>query len=505
MKHHEYRARRAARTFISIAIILGGFTCAAEAAAADKPNVLFIICDDLNCDLGVYGHPQVRSPNIDQLAAAGLTFNKAYCQYPLCGPSRASFMTGLYPDQTLIRANAIRLRERLPDVQSMSQMFIEAGYEAARVGKIYHFGVPGDIGTDGHDDPHSWTHKINPIGRDKTEEDKVFSLVPGKYGGTLSWLAADGTDEEQTDGIGATEAVKLLGQYAEAKTPFFLAVGFYRPHTPFVSPKKYFDMAPLEDIVVPRVPEGYLETLPKPARTTLTVKKHNVNLKEDLARQANQAYYASITFVDAQVGRVLDALHATELDENTIVVFTSDHGYHMGEHGHYQKQTLFENADRVPLIISAPGMKQRGEQTDSIAEMIDFYPTLAELVGLQAPAYLSGVSLAGVLDDTGATPRTDALTLKSSGYSLRTDRYRYNEWGADGADGAELYDHRTDPEEMYNLAGDPEHADTVARLSKRIRARIAEARTAPVGVEQMAAPEKKAKPKKKNRRKDKEK
>jgi iduronate 2-sulfatase len=159
----------------------------------------------------------------------------------------------------------------------------------------------------------------------------------------------------------------------------------------------------------------------------------------------------------------------------------------------------------VPLIISAPGMKQRGEQTDSIAEMIDFYPTLAELVGLQAPAYLSGVSLAGVLDDTGATPRTDALTLKSSGYSLRTARYRYNEWGADGAGGAELYDHQTDPQEMNNLVGDAEHADTVARLSKRIRARIAEARTAPVGVEQMADPEKKAKPKKKNRRKDKEK
>jgi iduronate 2-sulfatase len=481
------------------AALLGGYSC----TAAEKPNVLFIICDDLNCDLGAYGHPLVRSPNIDRLAAAGLTFNKAYCQYPLCGPSRASFMTGLYPDQTLILGNAIRLRERLPDVQSMSQMFINAGYEAARVGKIYHFGVPGDIGTDGHDDPHSWTHKINPIGRDKTEEDKVFSLVPGKYGGTLSWLAADGTDEEQTDGIGATEAVKLLNQYAEANTPFFLAVGFYRPHTPYVAPTKYFNKYSRESIVVPQLPAGYLDTLPKPARTSITRKKTHLNLEDDVARSVIQAYYASITFVDAQVGRVLDALKATGLDENTIVVFTSDHGYHMGEHGHYQKTTLFENADRVPLIVSTPGMRTRGEQTDSIAEMIDFYPTLAELAGLQAPAYVAGVSLAPVLDDPTATPRTDALTVYENGYGLRTDRYRYNEWGTDGADGAELYDHHTDPQEMNNLANDPEHADIVERLSKQIRARIVQARTPPVGVKQIPAPKKETKPKNKNRKKDK--
>jgi len=473
------------------------FLLVSKVAFADKPNVLFIICDDLNCDLGVYGHRQVRSPNIDRLASQGMTFQRAYCQFPVCGPSRASFMTGLYPDQTLIRRNAIRLRDRLPDVQSMSQMFIKAGYQATRIGKIYHYNVPADIGNDGHDDPQSWTHKINPKGRDKTDEKKVITLRPGSYGGTLSWLAADGTDEEQTDGIAATEAIKLLDQYAKKKTPFFLAVGLYRPHTPYVAPKKYFELYPRQKIVVPTVPTGYLKTLPRPAQISLTRKKEQVNLDDRLARQAIQAYYASITFADTQIGRILDQLKATGLDKNTIVVFTSDHGYHMGEHGHYQKTTLFENADRVPLIISTPEMKAKGRQTKSIVEMIDFYPTLAELAGLKPPAYISGVSLAPVLDDPTARPRQDALTLYKTGYGLRTDRYRYNQWGKDGADGAELYDHQSDPKEMVNLADRPEHAATVAKLSKRIRARIAAARTAPAGVKQIVVPDRRNRKKKK--------
>ena len=195
------------------------------AAQDSHPNVLFLICDDLNCDLGCYGHPQVRSPNIDRLAKRGVQFDRAYCQYPLCGPSRASFMTGLYPDQTLIHQNAVYIRETVPNVLSMSQMLIHNDYFATRIGKIYHYGVPGNIGTSGHDDPFSWNYTINPRGRDKDEEDITFTLVPGSFGGTLSWLAADGTDEEQTDGIAATEAVELLHRYAEQDRRFMLAVG----------------------------------------------------------------------------------------------------------------------------------------------------------------------------------------------------------------------------------------------------------------------------------------
>ncbi|MFT7641521.1 MAG: iduronate 2-sulfatase, partial [Pirellulaceae bacterium] len=381
--------------------------------------------------------------------------------------------------------NAILLRSRVPDVQSMSQMFIKAGYAATRIGKIYHYNVPADIGNDGHDDPQSWTHKINPRGRDKTDESKVFTLRPGAYGGTLSWLAADGTDEEQTDGIAAAHATRLLAEYSQKNTPFFMAVGLYRPHTPYVAPKKYFDLYPKEKIVVPTVPKGYFDTLPVPAQQSILRKKDQVNLKDELARSAIQAYYASITFADAQIGKILDQLKATGLDKNTVVVFTSDHGYHMGEHGHYQKTTLFDNADRVPLIISAPGMKARGRQTESIAEMIDFYPTLAELCGLTPPNNLSGVSLTAVLNDAEAKPRLDALTLFQNGYGLRTPRYRFNEWGEEGSLGAELYDHETDPSEMVNLADSKEHVKVVAELSKRIRERISEARTVPEGLTQI--------------------
>jgi arylsulfatase A-like enzyme len=400
-------------------------------------------------------------------------------------------MTGLYPDQTLIRQNAIRLRERLPDVQSLSQMFRRNGYTATRVGKIYHYNVPRDIGLDGHDDPASWDHKFNPRGRDKTDEANVFSLVPRQYGGTLSWLAADGTDAEQTDGIGATEAIKVLASHAESKKPFFLAVGFYRPHTPFVSPKKYFEMYPPEKMIVPDVPEGYLETLPAEARRSIRRKKDQIDLRKDLAQQAIGAYYASITFVDGQVGRVVDAVERLGLQDDTIILFTSDHGYHMGEHGHWQKTTLFENAARVPLIVSVPGMKTAGAVADSPAEMLDFYPTLAELCDLPAPKNLSGVSLAPVLESPSAAPRTAALTQYASGYSIRTARYRYTEWGPGGRGGAELYDHDSDAAEMVNTASRAESAKIVADLSKLLRKRVTEARKVPGGLKQTKPTKKK--------------
>jgi arylsulfatase A-like enzyme len=391
-------------------------------------------------------------------------------------------MTGMYPDQTLIRRNAIRIRERLPDVLTLSQLFRRHGYTATRVGKIYHYNVPADIGNDGHDDPASWDHKVNPRGRDKDDEPNIFSLIPGKFGGTLSWLAAEGTDREQTDGIGATEAIKLLEKHAKDKRPFFLAVGLYRPHTPYVAPKRYFELYPPQRMVVPSVSENYLDTLPDPARQSITRKKEQVNLADELARRAIQAYYASITFADAQVGRVLDAVRRLGLSENTIILFTSDHGYHMGEHGHWQKTTLFENAARVPLIISVPGMITAGRSTGAPAEMVDFYPTLAELCGLPPPGNLSGVSLRAVLDDVAATPRTAALTQYATGYSIRTARYRYTQWGPEGSEGAELYDHQADPQELVNLADRSDHAPTVAKLSRLLRSRVAEAQRAPPGL-----------------------
>jgi arylsulfatase A-like enzyme len=298
-------------------------------------------------------------------------------------------------------------------------------------------------------------------------------------------LAADGTDEEQTDGIAATDAIRLLKKHAAKKDPFFMAVGLFRPHTPFVAPKKYFDLYPLDKIKLPPVPDGHLDALPAPARRSITRKKDQLNLAPELARKAIQAYYASITFADAQLGRILAALDETGLSKNTIVLFTSDHGYHMGEHGHWQKTTLFENATHVPLIIAGPGIKARGATATTPAEMVDFYPTLAELCGLKPPAYLSGRSLVPALRNPKAQVRESAFTQYDSGYSIKTLRYRYSEWGVDGEAGAEFYDHQTDPNELKNLAADPRQKQHVQQLSRQLRQRIAAARKKPAGVTQI--------------------
>jgi iduronate 2-sulfatase len=458
----------------------------ADNTPQSRPNVLFLICDDLNCDLSCYGHPMVKSPNIDRLAARGVRFDKAYCQYPLCGPSRASFMAGMYPDQTLIHRNAIYIREHLPNVKTMSQMYRDAGYTATRIGKIYHYNVPLHIGTSGHDDPYSWDFTFNPRGQDRDRENTIFTLVPGQWGGTLSWRADDGPDEAQTDGMAATQAAALLKQYSEQKTPFFMAVGLYRPHTPYVAPKKYFEMYPVDAIKVPTVPEGYLDTIPEPARQSVRRKKDQINLADHLARRAIQAYYSSITFADAQVGRILDALEASGLSDNTVIVFTSDHGYHMGEHGHWQKTTLFENAARVPLVMAGPGVTAKGATSRSHAEMIDFYPTLAELCDLTPPKSISGISLVPTLQEASAQPRTNALTQYATGYSIRTDRYRYTEWGKNGADGAELYDHQSDTAEMHNLVDRTGTEKTIAELSALLRQRVENANRTPQGVTQLS-------------------
>ncbi len=468
------------RLFFTLLMALGFM-----AQAAKKPNVLFLICDDLNCDMSTFGHPMVKTPNMDKLAKRGVTFDRAYCQYPLCGPSRASFMTGLYPDQNLIKRNAIYIREHVPSVRTLSQMYRDNGYFATRIGKIYHYNVPKQMGTGGHDDPYSWDQTINPRGRDKDEEDKIFSLKPGSFGATLSWLAADGTDEEQTDGIAATEADKMLKRFAKNDTPFFLAVGLFRPHTPFVAPKKYFDMYPLDKIKVPTVPEGYHKTLPAPAVKSISRRKEERNISDEHARKSIQAYYASITFADAQLGRILESLKESGLEDDTIVLFTSDHGYHMGEHGHWQKTTLFEASDRVPLIMAGPGITEKGKRTTMPVEMVDFYPTLADLSGLKAPSYISGTSLAPALKNIKARPRQNALTQYSNGYSVRTQRYRYTEWGEKGKEGNELYDHSKDPQEMNNLASDPSQKATITKLSKLLRQRISEAQTPPKGVQRI--------------------
>jgi uncharacterized sulfatase len=464
-----------------VAVFVGMLS--APVAAQDKPrlNVLYIVSDDLNNQLGCYGDATVKSPRIDELAARGVRFDRAYCQYPLCNPSRASFLTGLRPDQTGVLENATQFRKNIPDTVTLPQIFQRAGYYVARVGKLYHYGVPGQIGTDGLDDPPSWMAKFNPRGRDKDDEPKIFSLTPGQFGGTPSWLSADGTDEEQTDGIGAAMAIKVLEENKDR--PFFLACGFYRPHTPYVAPHKYFDMYPREKLPLAEQQAGDLDDIPPAA-----LQSRRRDMDERLTREARQAYFASITFMDQQVGKLLDALDRLKLADRTIVVFHSDHGYHTGEHdGMWQKQSLFEQSARVPLIIAAPGNKAAGKPAAGCVELIDVYPTLADLCGLTAPAELPGKSLAPQLADASAPTKGFALSqvrrggrggkkkaasAPFPGYSIRTDRWRYTEWDG-GEKGIELYDHQSDPQEFTNLAQDPAQAATLKRLSAQLKAVVA--------------------------------
>ena len=328
-------------------------------------------------------------------------------------------------------------------------------------------------GTNGHDDPASWDVRVSPIGRDRIEEDKIWSVTPGRFGASMSWHAAEGTDDEQTDGMVAKESIRALEYFAETNKPFFLGVGFYRPHTPFVAPKKYFDLYDPGEIEVPRVPTGYLETLPAPAVKSIRSRKHEIDLSDEIMRKSIHAYYASISFMDAQVGRVLQALDELGLRDDTVILFTSDHGYHMGEHGYFQKTTLFEDADRVPLIVSTPDMKTRGDSTDAMVEMVDFYRTLSDLAGVAAPVdYIQGESFAEVLGDPAASPRPDAITQLVNGYSLRTPRYRFTQWSDTPGLSTELYDRLSDPAEMVNLAADPVYADVIAHLSERLAKRV---------------------------------
>jgi len=485
------RPLRLFRPRLFVPAFLGLLLAATSAlpAATPRKNVLFIISDDLNNLLGCYGDPVAKTPNIDRLAARGVRFDRAYCTFPLCGPSRNSMLTGLYPNSTGIVANAQIFRQTIPNQISLSQAFRQAGYFAGRIGKLYHYNVPNSVGTDGHDDPASWELELNPAGVDRTEEHpKIYTLTPGQFGGTLSWYASPKGDAEHTDAMLAADAEWVLERCARQRDrPFFLAVGFFRPHTPYVAPEKpYFGWYPRERM---RVVQGVKEDqADKPAAALMSYKAEQNQLTDDLRRQALQAYYASISFMDAQVGRVVGALDRLGLAESTIIVFTSDHGYHTGEHGLWQKQSLFENSARVPLLIVAPGVTKPGTVAPTPVSHLDLYPTLTALTGVKAPDNLQGQNLVPILTDVSARGRGWALTqvmrggvgaagkkkgggTRFAGYSFRTERWRYTEWG-EGAQGRELYDYTTDPHERTNLAVLPAHAATVADLSRQLRAAV---------------------------------
>ncbi|MEZ6127374.1 MAG: sulfatase [Planctomycetaceae bacterium] len=437
---------------------------AQEPISPRRPNVLFVAVDDLACTLGCYGDVVAQTPNIDRLASEGVCFLRAYNQLPLCNPTRASVMTGLRPDRIKVYDLDRRFRDEVPDVVTLPQAFQAAGYFAARVGKIYHYNVPAAIGTDGFDDPPSWNQTVNPKGRDKTDEALVVNAEPHrKISAALSWLAAEGGDAEQTDGMIATEAIRIMEQHRDQ--PFFLGVGFFRPHTPYIAPKKYFAMYPPNSFRLPFAPPNDRMDIPV-AAFAHNCPIPNYSLDQNTLLTATAAYYACVSFVDVQVGRLLDALQQLKLIDNTIIVFWSDHGYHLGEHaGIWQKRTLFEQSARSPLIIRSPHLPGRGA-CHRVVEFVDIYPTLTQLAGITPPDDLDGTSLVPLLnapntewDGTAVTqvlrPADDRLSEPVMGCSIRTARYRYTQWG-EGRHGEELYDHHSDPGEFHNLAVDPD-------------------------------------------------
>jgi uncharacterized sulfatase len=383
-------------------------------------------------------------------------------------------MTGLRPDTTRVFDLQYHFRQGLPEVVTLSQLFGTNGYYVARVGKIYHYGNPGQIGTSGLDDPASWQEFYNPAGRDKTALEQDVIRYTGKKGGGLGSAMAflndkSGKDEEHTDGKVATQAIELLEKHQDK--PFFLAVGFYRPHCPWITPGGYFEKYSLDAMQLPDIAPDIKDTVPAPALAS-TKPWPYLGVTPEQARECKLAYYASISFVDAQIGRVLDALDRLGLRQNTVVVFWSDHGYHLGEHGLWFKQSCFEESARVPLIIAPPAAKGAGKASPRPVELVDLYPTLADLAGLTPPKGLEGVSLRPLLDKPTAAWTRPAFTQVQRGnipgHSVRTGRWRYTEWDF-GKQGAELYDHEVDPQELHNLASEPKHAATVAEMKALLK------------------------------------
>jgi iduronate 2-sulfatase len=461
------------KILISLVAVAAVLAPAGSAFAARlKPNVLFIAVDDMNNDLGCFGHPLVKSPSIDRLAARGVRFDRAYCQFPLCSPSRSSLLTGLRPDSTRVFNLQYHFRQDLPDLVTLPQMFIRSGYYVARVGKMYHYGNPGDIGTNGLDDRVSWMERFNPAGRDKTTlELDIINYTPKRGLGSAMAFLADptGTDPQHTDGKVTDQAIQLLEAHKDK--PFFIAAGYYKPHCPWVTPKKYFDLYPMDPITLPQITAQTRDDYP-PLALASTRPWPYFGITADRARECKRAYYAAISFVDAQIGRLLDAVDRLGLRDNTIIVFWSDHGYHLGEHGLWFKQSCFEESARVPLIISVPGQKTAGQASARPVELVDLYPTLADLAGLTPPKHVQGFSLRPLIDDPQAPWDHPAYTQvqrgADPGHSVRTERWRYTEW-AFGKKGEELYDHGNDPQELHNLAHEAKYADVVVQMKTLLK------------------------------------
>ena len=453
-------------------------------AAKPKMNVLFIISDDLTSTaLSCYEKKASKTPNIDRLSAAGTRYTHAYCQYPTCGPSRASFMSGYYPHATKC-FGYVSGRDYIGDRETWPQHFINAGYYVARVSKIFHMGVPGDIvrGSNGTDDERSWVERFNSKGPEwkapgdgELLEKNRNHKKPVKGGNTLELVKADGDDLVHADGKTAKKACELLRKHKNE--PFFLAVGFVRPHVPFVSPRAYYEPYEWDNIKLPKKVKGDWDDIPKTGINYKTSK--NLQLNTEQEKKAVAAYYASVAFMDAQVGKVLKTLHDEGLEKNTIVIFTADHGYFLCEHDFWMKLGLMEESARVPLIIKVPGKKPG--VCHSFVELLDLYPTVSELCGLSVPSRLQGKSLIKTFDNPAAKVRDMAFSVNKKSFLIRTDGWSFIQHGEKGELGMQLYDMKKDPHQFNNLAKNPEYKPMVLKFQKQLAAKLAAVRKNDLG------------------------
>jgi len=461
----------------------------ADDFVAKKPNVLFVIFDDLNNRLGCYGDPVAKSPSLDRLAARGTVFTRAYCQQPICGPSRASFMSGRRPDSLGITSMTKYLYDLHPDAVTIPQWFKQHGYTAMSIGKVL-----GGYGNPEHFKKLSvWDRRTGGKTKDEFAMPNGAALPPNLAKDPLC-ENRDVPDEACFDTVSANLAITELRALAKKPEPFFLAMGLFKPHTPYKVPKCYWDMYRREDIPAIETPER-----PRNAPEIAFHANHEIlgepsarrTLDEEAQREIRHGYYAAMSFADAQFGKVLDELDELNLADNTIVVIVGDNGFHLGEHDTWGKMTLFGWDARVPLIISAPGIGKGRAKTTAISELIDIFPTLTDLSGLPSPPQLDGTSLVPVLKDGSATVKTAALTQhprpalywgggpqalpQVMGYALKTDRWSYHEWRDFKTGlvvGQELYDEQTDPLETVNLAGTVEAAAVFPALAEQLDALV---------------------------------
>jgi iduronate 2-sulfatase len=476
-------------------------------AVAQKPNVLFIAVDDLRPEMGCYGNKVVKTPNLDRLAARGMVFNRAYCQQAVCSPSRTSLMTGRRPDATKVWDLNTHFRVALPDAVTLPQHFKANGYHAAAFGKIYHNGFEdGRSWSEPHwypsgqmvdTDPVDWRKRIvtkhstsvreyeKPAAPD--DDKKPAKRANGKPPKTApAFVVSPKSDDELPDGATTDEVVKRLGDLKTKGKPFFLAVGLYKPHLPFVAPKKYWDLYDPNEIPLPatdHLPQGapaFAGHTNGELRSYPGVPK-GPDIPADYAKKLRHGYYACVSYTDAQVGRLLDALEKEGLAENTVIVLWGDHGWQLGDHGLWHKHTNFELATRAPLLISVPGAKTAGQKCDATVEFVDVYPTLADVCGITIPAGLDGVSLKKYIENPAAPATKVAISQyprgggkaggNLMGYSIRDERWRATFWRERFGSkivATELYDEKNDPAETVSVHDKPENKTILEALQKHL-------------------------------------